>query len=227
MLCITTLRYATGLYYHPYACQFSPGSLWKPIFIGVLSTVAAVHWIATIYLLRLKWPDIIGPALYKSPLYPKYGCLRDQVAAAPGTSSCTSQELCNREWLRSDSRFRSATCSFPTLYTFGFMLTIVPITTFFVDLVRTKLKILRFYGDIHRLNIIKFVPLLPGVLLTGGALLLLTLVGWNMDGMNGEATVAYDLNCSVVHISLSSGQNYLDVDMFGRTLRIVKMWLSS
>ncbi|KAI4157847.1 MAG: hypothetical protein LQ342_007962 [Letrouitia transgressa] len=227
MLCITTLRYATCLYYRPYACQFSPGSPWKRIFIGVLSTAATVHWIATLYLLWLKLPDITGSTNHKSLLYPKYECLGDQVAAAPGTSSCTPQELCNKEWLRSDPGFQYGTVALPLMYTIGFMLTIMPIMIFFVNLVRAKLKLKKDYRNIHQSNFIKFAPLIPGMFLTLGALGVLISYGWNLDGMNREATVAYDLNCSVVHISLSPGQNYLDVDMFGRTLRIVKMWFSS
>ena len=106
---------------------------------------------------------------------------------------------------------------------------IVPIALFYLSLARAKLGSKKHYGigNIFRVNLFLFAPLLPGFSMTLTALLVLYYYGWIMNGMDREATVAYDLKCSVVHISLSPGQNYLDVDMFGRALRIARMWFSS
>ena len=157
-------------------------------------------------------------------------CLQDQITAAPGTSSCTPQELCGKEWLRSEPGFDIASSVLTRWYSNTFtVVSIVTAVYLFLLLCRKfgiswKCICSRRRHNAPRWNKMILAPLISGAILLLLAIASLVLEGWNLTGLNREATIAYDIECSVVHVTLSPELNYLNIGSFGRALRIAKMW---
>lgn len=63
-------------------------------------------------------------------------------------------------------------------------------------------------------------------LIATGALILRGIIQY-WDEWNRQASVAYDFDCQAVHIAISPWRQYLDIDGFGRTLRVVKAWFNA
>ncbi|KAL8871022.1 MAG: hypothetical protein Q9174_003064 [Haloplaca sp. 1 TL-2023] len=236
ILCLTTLRYAADLHYHPMACQFRPGSPWRRVLVRAVSALALFHWLATAYVVRLKFDDIFQLSVLgigSAPLYSRYECLQDQIAGAPGTSSCTPQELCGREWLRSDPGFDMASSFLTRLYSHTFTVVSIVTAVYLLILLCRKWGISwncmcsRRRHDAPRWNKMLLAPLISGAIILISAIPFLVLEGWSLTGLQGEATLAYDMECSVVHLTLSPELNYLDIGGLGRALRITKMWFGA
>ncbi|KAI6779283.1 uncharacterized protein J7T54_001013 [Emericellopsis cladophorae] len=240
-----TLAYKMG--YHPFSCIFKEDSRWRKVLAGILWTTTVVQWVISCYLFSRYWKEFFPPSLEFAQ---RYDCVQSQVASAPGQSSCTPDQLCSIPWLLTNPGWNgwsmeAGSSNFFAQYDIAnIMLALLFFFSTFtfvsVPLVATATRtyaILRpdrhpersLFGDLVYFNDEIGGPVISGavaalVSLCFSALLLgHTPATWN--SLNREGPVAYDLDCSAVHVIASPWRQYVDIE-YGRALRFVRMWFS-
>ena len=232
--------------YHPFSCKFNKDSTYKKILSWVLWTIATIQCIISCELLRRNWGDFSVPRL---DFAQRYDCIKSRIAAAPGSSACAAEKLCSIPWLLSNPGWtgdgETEIFNFPTfgpvkaifLFTFfvslfGFFSTPFAVAirrsyTFFHPhkrIKRTILDDLAYFDDTYGSGPIIVAALAAfGTLCTGAAMIGYTPSLWNF--MNREGTIAYDLECTAVHVIVSPWRQYMDIE-YGRVLRMVQMWFN-
>jgi hypothetical protein len=88
MAWVTAWRYAYMAHYHPLSCWLKLHLRWKWPVRGSIYFAVVAQWVATCYIFHSV---IIA---LNSDTYPKYNCLESLIPTAPGTSNCSSAELC-------------------------------------------------------------------------------------------------------------------------------------
>jgi hypothetical protein len=95
---------------------------------GTLSLITVIQWIATTHFMSIHGGyDLTGSPTVQSDLYRRYDCLQSQISNTTGTSVCSPEQLCAKDWLFSDIRINA-----PLLfYYIMFLLTVILIAPFF------------------------------------------------------------------------------------------------
>lgn len=83
----TMWKFGGHVQYHPYWCAFPRAS---KVLARVLMILAIIQWGAAVYVLSVHFPIHIRPQAG----HQAYDCLASRVAEAPGTSSCSTEQLC-------------------------------------------------------------------------------------------------------------------------------------
>ena len=162
-------------------------------------------------------------------LHKQYDCDIEAIQNDPGLSSCSAEKLCSKDWIYRDPLFQ-----YPgnlrqvplTFYFLGFVL--FTLIALLVLIYRHKPEVFQETSDrrhgylypVGTLISMSIIGLAFGVALTRSVIL-----GW--DRLEKEATVGYDQECKVIHVTLSPWKYYFDVDKFALALRIVKMWFNA
>ncbi|KAF7532672.1 hypothetical protein G7054_g7734 [Neopestalotiopsis clavispora] len=176
-------------------------------------------------------------------LVPRYDCLQSQILDAPGNSSCSAEQLCSKSWLYSAPQWdfdlmASMSDGSPMLaFCWGFikvMLLCIVIPSFILFALPMLASLVLFLVHLFRPKGLRMSdePKAVTISRVGGyiAALLFGVVAaiamfatipkdWNADAR--EATIAYDLNCTAVHVTISQWRSYYDVPD-DRVLRIAQ-----
>ncbi|ETS82811.1 hypothetical protein PFICI_04687 [Pestalotiopsis fici W106-1] len=180
-------------------------------------------------------------------LVPRYDCLQSGILGAPGNSSCSAEQLCSKSWLysapqwdfdlmasMSDGSSMLAFCwgfikvmllcvVIPSIILFGLPI-LAPLILFVIQLIAKGPKTRDEPGMVVKVSRVGgyFFALLFG-LVAGIAMFATIPKGWNADAR--EATIAYDLNCTAVHVTISQWRSYYDIPD-DRVLRIAQELLN-
>lgn len=214
----------------------------------MLWTIATIQWIISCVLLKRNWRDLFPLRL---DFARSYDCVKSQVASAPGQSPCSTEQLCSMPWLltnpgwlgwSSDPASENVFAQFDIA---SFMLVILFffssaafVSTPLATIIKRGYALLHpdrcakgtILGDLGYIDnklsgpvgagaVAALVSLCIGALLIGH-----TPMVWNM--LNKEGPVAYDLDCTAVHIIVSPWRQYMDIG-YDRALRVIRMWFST
>lgn len=242
---VWTLAYRVR--YHPFSCRFKEDSCYRKALTWILWTTATLQWIISCVLLRRNWRDLFPPRL---DFAQRYDCVKSQVASAPGQSPCSTDQLCSISWLLTNpgwkgwssdqtsgnffAQYDIASIMLVILFSFStFAFVSTPLATTITRgyaLLRPDRRVKRtLLGDLAHIDnklsgpvgagaVAALVSLCIGALLIGH-----TPVAW--DSLNREGSVAYDLDCTAVHVIASPWRQYMDIG-YGRALRIIRMWFN-
>ncbi|KAK4497103.1 hypothetical protein PRZ48_011553 [Zasmidium cellare] len=242
---LTTWNWAFSTQFHPVSCWLSSRRRSKNLVIGALCLLTFIHFLATIYIFANYGPqehfDCTG-------LRPRYKCLEAQLRPAPGTSVCSAQELCGKEWLLSDPGFAPSERFKPTpaalMLGEGVLVLYMMVVSFAAILSFSPLYVLAYsyfayvviedsqgsFTALFKHNWEKAklpsTTALIAVMWLGTVITAIVMaVGLNgtWDIWDREAPVAYDIQCRALHIAMSPWRLYFDVNGYGRTMRIVSM----
>ncbi|GIJ89413.1 hypothetical protein Asppvi_008353 [Aspergillus pseudoviridinutans] len=189
-----TWRYSSQIQFHPYSCILSRVPRIRRLLPWIVGLVAVLQWGATIYSVHRQ---VSGGTRGMQTIYNSYTCLGKQIPSAPGTSTCSAAELCQKSWLFSEPHFYMPgddAAGFPA----G-----------------------RAYEKWSPILILAVVG--GGTIAVFGLLYPISL-GTNWNQRHADSWVAFDTECRAVHVALSPWRFYLDVDKYARALRIARLW---
>jgi hypothetical protein len=230
------------LNFHPFACRFDMGSGSGRVFVWMMATLALLQWIATVYIWQLKGADIFNSS--KKNSYRSYRCLESDIFQAPGISQCSPKQLCSKDWLFSNIEWYniSGLQGFQIHYGIVFgVLSMVAFTFPVLSLILNRgRRLLDFQAlrrkatDADSFNM-RSIYLFFVVVSLAVLIVILIWIGTSLfsdilkpvDFMNRESVIAYDVDCQALHVFLSPWRYYLDINGYGRALRIAKMWLNA
>ncbi|KAJ6100181.1 hypothetical protein N7467_001716 [Penicillium canescens] len=227
---VSLWKYGYLISFHPYNCaiEHAPTTAW--VTKWTLYTLAVVQWVASVYIWKAS-ADTVSK-------YPTYECLASQISAAPGTSTCSVDQICSRELLFHAYHFAFSNevmdVKDPNLgvfvvfifLTLGFFYRVYMLN--FFALLESGFHMERFkkakqemykydFGYAGSIGLSAFISIIFGALTAAGAI---------MAFQNGrEAAVAVDWACQTVHVTLSPWRYYFDVQ-YQLPLRAVKMWFN-
>jgi hypothetical protein len=236
----STWRQAWNLDYHPVACQFEPRSRLKRTLSGILRVATALQWVGTCYILSVIGRDIFRTeATFRTP---KYDCLQPQIASAPGSTTCTPDHICAKDWLFADPGFDSGSkhakdvaWRFISIALFAFLSLMLfwPLLYQVIKSILFEFKGKKYYresrkkdwrewnvGPIMAISILAILCVIYGIIIFAEIRVTLREVG-------REAVVAYDKDCHAAHVTMSSWRDYLDVDGYNRGVRIAREWFGA
>ena len=238
---ITPFRHACSMPYPPYSNWFTEHPNRKIAAVVTLSLITFIQWIASVNFMSIRGYDLFQSPVTPSVLYRRYDCLQSQISNVTGTSVCSPEQLCAKDWLFSDVGFDGGGV--------GVNSSLIPY--FFMFIYITIALIIPFIGTFslwadYALNNKQLtwertktvfaactnwgvVAVLTGYL-TMAVVISIGMMhhfitNWNV--LNFSATVNYDLGCRAVHIAISPWWQYLDVKTKGWEERIVKMWFNA
>ncbi|KAI1650744.1 uncharacterized protein F4817DRAFT_368116 [Daldinia loculata] len=232
---VTVWRYARSLHFHPVKCAFEPDSTPHRVLMWVLYLLTVAQWIASCVVFGLYYGDIVS--MFGRGRYARYDCHEDRIDAAPGASSCSSAELCSKDWLLGDPGFEQSVYYGDLLVAIFWISTVVALAPIlglvfegFRRLYRDQdffpSKTSRFLKKWSSNASLEFVLL--GLFFAVFVLDILTIVDiFRETGDNDRAgTFAFDLSCRAVHVSLSPWKYFLDINEFERAFKIAKTWFN-
>lgn len=221
---------SASLDFHPWRCR-KPQSKPRRAISLALQVFTFVQVCATIHAFRIQ----------DRTVFQRYDCLQSEINAAPGSSSCTPEELCSNSWLFSNPNLLSNTDE--TAIMFYKITWIISLVGYFFTVLWLVFKTITgpaywtpermkaWFGDeVDRMSTIMRLGASGFIGYMGMCYAIVIFVSpefkFTFDAPGGPATVAYDFNCTAAHIGVSPRYYYLDVG-YGRDMRIAKMWLNA
>lgn len=222
---LTTWGYSSTLLYHPYSCILSRVPRIARVLPWIFGVAAALQCGASLYIAETD--EAMSGGTKK--IYDSYTCLAAQVAAAPGTSTCSAEEICSKSWLFSAPYFIMPGDVGKGL-PFGLCVSalvfaiVVPVVFASMKIFSsTEISFKRYYKMWSPLIWLSLLALVT-VFIAGVDYPIELGQAWNQR--KADALVAYDVECQVAHVALSPWRFYMDVDKYSRALRVVRLWFS-
>jgi hypothetical protein len=223
-------KYGYLLNFHPYSCALRRNPTAASVGKWLINTLAFVQWVISVYI----WNASID--VYSA--YPTYDCLTPQVSTAPGSSTCSVEQICARDLL-----FRSYDFAFSNeimditdtksaMFVAFVMLTLGAVGRFLIIGVMPVVQYLMGKGTLQELKarmykhdigyagslaFASFACIIVGGITTAGAIFAFR--------HGRESSFAIDWTCKTVHVNLSAWRYYLDVE-YELPLRVAKMWFN-
>lgn len=227
-------KYAGLFRYHPYSCAFRKNRRGKLFARGTFYLIAAVQWAATVYVMRVNLPSGIMTEKWglRAP-NPSYDCVQSQIITSPGTTTCSPEQICSRNWLFVDAGFQprygydNADLGAWLLLLGSTLAAMAPVALAgIVWIAREKSP------DLSPQNMFRWADVGPVAVLSAlsifeiiiGCILVNEIVK-RLD-LTPDAAVNFDWECQAVHVALSPWRFYLDV-RYEQGLRLAKMWFNS
>ena len=216
--------------FHPYSCALRHNPTAVIVGKWLLNTLGFVQWVVSVHL----WKASSGT----QSAYSTYDCLASQISAAPGTSTCSVEQICARDLLFRSYNFAFSNegvdvtdpkhamfvafmvLSFGTIGRFLFLgllpVVYIPRGTRTLPELRAKIDE-NDSGFLISLALSSMACIIVGGFTTAGAI---------MSFRRGrEGAFVIDWTCQTVHVNLSAWRYYLDVE-YELPLRAVKMWFN-
>jgi hypothetical protein len=195
-----------------------------------MKMLAFVQWVISVYIWNASI-DVYSP-------YPTYDCLASQISTAPGSSTCSLEQICARDLL-----FHSYDFSFSNeitditdpkaaMYVAFVILSLGAFLRLLIIGVLPVVQHLMGKGPLQELKakiydddvgyagsvaFASFACIIVGAITTAGAIIAFR--------HGRESSFAIDWTCKTVHINLSAWRYYLDVE-YELPLRVAKMWFN-
>lgn len=218
----------------PVACRYGKQRRRRIAFVA-LAVLAFAQWIASIYM------AIIMPLLHETDPVAQYRCLEAEIPNAPGTSACSPQQLCSKTWLFKSWKFQDLTNDWTAWKVTSHYAGIFIMSSFAAWGVPLIL-ILHEYGRSYltggprpekwykwrlvlNLTVILSLTYVVVACVINASPAFAAVM--RDDGMNREAVLAFDVDCTAVHVALSEWRYFLDVGNHNRARRVAKMWLNA
>ena len=218
-------KYSYLIQYHPYWCSLVNFPKTKRCLSWALRILAGLQWTATLYIIYKTWTAEFVSA--------RYSCLPTYATDWPGTSACSTEEVCSKDWLFGSPDFLSGGGSASSLIMTTFITSTLTLAYRPIGLMFLRLwhkcspssAIRRNINDLPRM----LSPIASLAIWGASTLVLASYIGAGEIGstwvdMPRAATVAIDYECHAVHVGLSAWRYYLDVNTYARPLRIAMMW---
>jgi hypothetical protein len=221
--------------YHPYSCALSRhprAKLWLPRAFNIM---AFLQWAGGVYIMVVY----LGDLGKKASTLQGYDCLASDIAAAPGTTSCSAAELCAKDALFKTIGFTfKDTFQAPgpfTLIAFFWLWTLMALMPFFFlligwvsnalrkDSAETRRKDAKYVWGVFNVGPHIYLALASSVCVGFAAAYAVHMVKNWEGGRDREGPFMWHEACHALHVPLSPWRNYLDVSEYARDWRIVKM----
>ncbi|CAG8206498.1 unnamed protein product [Penicillium salamii] len=218
-------RYCDAINHHPYACALKPSRITARITRLTLSTLVVIQWAFSIYILGYMTRFAFGRGYLP---HPAYECLASHIPDAPGTSSCSSEQLCSNEPifypLSPDRGETSDPMLLLSLFFVCFTIGAIPYWSFGVT--NWCLRLRRSQNAQISSELLALLTALMGAscLLLVAGLVFLPQAEVLRYPPTGPVTI--DWKCNALHVNLSPGRFYLDVE-YQLPVRIAKMWFNA
>jgi hypothetical protein len=232
---VTALTLGSVIRYHPYSCALPAGRRTRRVLPLILNVLALLQWIAGVYVLSVYFGDLDG----RISTLQRYDCLASQILDAPGSSTCSAEDLCSKSPFSRDAEFRyEDTFQFGgrfTLLFYFFLWTLMALMPFIFLLIgwvsnlfacsraetwkedtRYLLRVFNL-GPSFYLAVASFISIIISV--AYGIHLLKT---WDSK-RDREGVFIFHTECNALHVPLSAWRDYFDVSIYGRAFRIAKM----
>ncbi|KAI2624646.1 hypothetical protein GGS26DRAFT_564537 [Hypomontagnella submonticulosa] len=224
----TTWLLASNLHYHPYSCILARRQGLKQFLYWFLPILALVQWCATIYVLNVGWKQL----LQNGDISQGYDCVEAMMNDAPGTTKCSAQKLCSDATLLSNMTFywdfleQGIVTSSIVIFT---LLSIVALQPFVFATWRLFTTSEYSWGEQFQRGDVGPVagPAFAGLIATLVCGLSATVLIKLSTTVNREAPVVADMECTAVHVGLSTWRYYLDLSIYARALRIAEAWFNA
>ncbi|KAF5004218.1 hypothetical protein FDECE_9275 [Fusarium decemcellulare] len=231
-----TFCHAIDMRYHPYRCVLDRHPALKEPIKGIVYLLTLSQWAATLYSIYIWIPWTLALTTI-----PGYKCLEDQIASAPGTTSCSAAQICSKEFLFASFRASYSGEFFLydwawIIYTIHFAVSTLAVLLSAIPFIkhlywnisgrhiteeqRNKERNKGMKGFFVLLALFTIISIYANIILLTGFFKL-----WDPDARFG--TVAYDKECHAVHVSFSAGRHYFDVDDMYRPWWLAKAWLNA
>jgi hypothetical protein len=228
-------RYIDAVKNHPIHCHMNKSPWhdrwWMKNLIYILTGYLIIQWGLTLFSVNYA-PDRYGSLNYWIRKGPNYDCLTSLIPYAPGTSPCTPQQICAKTWLRLDPAFtyRSGWNQAVSCYQNAFIACSVLVGTWVIydllDKVACSQSTRWSESKISGIGYGLFYVPVTALLLSSFAAAMLVLPALGSLPAR-EASVNYDFECSVIHVTMSPWRQYFDVDGYARVWRVVNTWFGA
>ncbi|KAK2763177.1 hypothetical protein FQN54_009813 [Arachnomyces sp. PD_36] len=217
----TAWKLSSTLQYYPQSCMFARLPRLGRALPWVFGFLAVAQWAATIYVIQGG-----GEGNSSETIYPSYSCLASQVSSGPGTSSCSAEEICSKDWLFSGPNFPIPGDQGEGL---PFGLFILMTTAAGSAVAISWLVSIDVGGRSFKENYSMWAPTINLALVGALSILIITpmvgkFFGTEWSQRQRDAVVSWDDDCRAVHVGLSPWRFYLDVNIYARPLHVAKMW---
>ncbi|QKX61566.1 uncharacterized protein TRUGW13939_08718 [Talaromyces rugulosus] len=222
---LTTWGYSSQIQYHPYSCIFARVPRIPQALPWIFGLLAVLQCAATFY--SAETDETMSGGTKK--IYDSYTCLAAQIATTLGTSTCSAEEICSKDWLFSAPYFEmpgdiGKGLPFGLCVTALVMAITVPVGILMTKISTSiKISFKRYYkmwSPLLCLSFLAIITILVVVFMNAIDF------GKSWNRRKADALVAYDVECRVVHVALSPWRFYLDVNRYGRALRVVRLWFA-
>ncbi|KAH6653405.1 hypothetical protein BKA67DRAFT_320075 [Truncatella angustata] len=235
---VTTWKLGRLIQYHPYYCALPGGCRTKRALTWNLNIMAVLQWIASVYVLYVYRGDLLG----KASALQSYDCLASQIPDAPGSTPCTTGELCSQNVFFKSGYFSYDT-NFPfegrfTLFFFFLLWTVAALLPFIFAFIVWLHDIISSCFSVpvreDRKNDLQRFNLAPNTLLSLVSFISICaamfystwlLKEGNKNGREGP--IIFHRECNALHVQLSPWRYYLDLSDYARAFRVAKMWFNA
>ena len=233
---VTSWKLGSVLKFHPYSCALPGGPRIKRILPWILNAVALLQWIAGIYVISVYLGDLSG----NGSTLQSYDCLASQIPDAPGSTSCSAQDLCSKtplfrtgaRFMYEDTFYVQGRYNLMAYFWIWTLMALMPFIFLFIAwcgkvITRSSAEVWRkdakfTWRSFNRgpslyLGIASIISLAYGV--GYGVHLIQT---WDST-RDREGPFTFHAGCNALHVPLSPWRDYLDLGAYERAFRIAKM----
>ncbi|CAI7589159.1 unnamed protein product [Penicillium viridicatum] len=229
---VSLWKYCYMLHYHPFDCVLRPFPRRARTARWTLYILATLQWIASVYICVFTWRW----GSKKVSRYPAYECLASHIQDAPGTSSCSAEQICSNEQL-----FKSWVFHYPHQYIDGYvsLASLVLGLSFIAIVMICSLGAFPLIASMvkggspekWRKRASGFDFGFAGSIGLAGVACILIAALTGYDAVQAldrprEGAIAFNWECNALHVTVSSWRYYLDVD-YELLVRAARMWFNS
>jgi hypothetical protein len=208
--------------FHPFSCSLPRWPKLKSYLPRGLTLLSLLQALATIFVLRYRVSTLTHPVIHHTA----YVCLESQIAAGPGTSTCSSVELCRRNTTVDVHKIHDG-FSVAAEVLMYIMVCVLLVAAIFGPVF---IWLLAKFADISFVGKSTSIPasILARMAIVTAYLFLMSIFGFmglaKSRGVDFRmSSVIIDWNCHAVHVQLSPWGSYLDVDAFAQAYRFVRI----
>lgn len=232
---VTAWTLGSVIRFHPYSCALPGGRRTRRFLPWILNVMALLQWIAGVYVLSVYFGDLGG----RVSTLQSYDCLVSQIPDAPGSSTCSAEDLCSKSPFFRDAEFiYEDTFQFGGGYTLLFyfflwtLMALMPLVFLLIGWLSNLFAcspaktwkedtgyILRVFnlGPNFYLALASFISIIFSA--AYGIHLLKT---WDSK-RDREGLFIFHAECNALHVPLSAWRDYWDLGLYARAFRIAKM----
>ncbi|CAG7924413.1 unnamed protein product [Penicillium olsonii] len=228
---ISLWKYTNNIHYHPYKCTLKRSPRFARFADRALSILMIGQWAFCLYLFVVNWHVL------QSGYSPEqaYECLALGIPTAPGLTPCSPEQICSKHLL-----FHSVLFDYHSLLSFNGTMALVSFflvgTTLLAVMLCARLvfpcmgfitkRKEKWRKTASHLDLGFAASMGIAFFCCIGCAVLTAIDARQAMGREREGPVAFDWECTAVHVNLSPWRYYLDVSD-GFAIRMARNWFSS